>query len=191
MTNTETLTKERPSLSDANGSPNEDGFIPEELKEIEHELAESHPEVVEIIDNMPTKDRNLVLSMMTKQESFSGPLPHPSHLKGYAEVYKDAPEKIFKMTEEQQIHRQSLENRNMSLEELTRKRILGQQSAGMYLGFSLALIFLFGGFTCILMDKEGIGITVLAGVIIGLVALFISQRPNKNSPPEASIEEDE
>jgi uncharacterized membrane protein len=48
-------------------------------------------------------------SITLQQSSFRGPLPHPEHLREYADIYPDAPRIIFGMAERQSDHRQGLE----------------------------------------------------------------------------------
>ena len=186
MSNTETLTKEKLSTPIPGNEPENQSEESSGLENIEQEIAEAHPEVEKIIERLPKDERQVILTMM-KQESFSGPLPHPRHFKEYAAVYPDAPAKIFAMTEKQLEHRHSLENRRMSLEEITSKKTIRFYNTGMILGFILALCFVIGGYYCILQDKEAIGIGMIATAVGGLVAQFFFQNKksiNKTPEPE-------
>lgn len=165
------------------------------------EFVDSHPEVGSIVRKLPRHDqKTLVSSLESYSESYSGPLPHPEHLKEYANIYPEAPKVIFSMAESQQTHRMQMQVSSMN-------KYYGHNTLGLIFGFTLALIFLLGGFTCIFLDKTGVGLTVIGGVIVGLVALFIANKSNvenpktnsdnpsgskePNNPPESSESEDE
>ena len=187
MSNMETLAKEEnltkeKSATTLSGEEHEN--LSDEssgLENIEQEIAEAHPEVERIIERLPEDERQVILTMM-KQEIFSGPLPHPRHFKEYAAVYPDAPAKIFAIAEKQIEHRQNLENRRMSLEEITSKKTIRFYNTGMILGFILGFSFILGGYYCILQDKEAIGIGMIATAVGGLVAQFLFQgRKSKDS----------
>src|SRR5699024_2658926 len=131
------------------------------------QAAQTDPEVGEIIDKLEPDEVKKVDSVI-KAEAFSGPLPHPTHMREYAEIYDKSPEIIFDMAEKQQNHRHYMEKTEMN-------KILNLENLGIILGFILALFFLLGGFVLIAYDKEVYGV---AAVIIGLVTLFARKKAN-------------
>lgn len=105
----------------------------------------------------------------------SGPLPPPEILKGYAEVYPDASEKTFKWVEEQQSHRHHMEEKQMDM-------FLKQNTIGVISGVIIALAFVVGGIILIIMDKEVIGLSIMAPVIISIVDNTTKKRSHRRRP---------
>lgn len=122
---------------------------------------------------------------------FSGPLPHPEHLRQYAEVYEGAPKEIFEMARKQMEHRHEIEIRESDL----RKSIVNKSSfnnnLGVILGFILALTFVIGGLTLIAIDKAGYGFTVIAGVIVSLVSIVTIRKIGKQDSSEDENESED
>jgi|SRR5690625_2586508 len=144
------------------------------------QVAETDPEVEVIVDKLEPDEVKKVNSVI-KAEAFSGPLPHPSHLEKYAEIYDKSPEIIFDMAEKQQNHRHYMEKTEMN-------KILNMEKLGIILGFILALFFLLGGFALIAYDKEVYGVTA---VIIGLVTLFARKKSNSSEVKKENNESDD
>lgn len=144
------------------------------------QAAETDPEVEDIVDKLDPREIKKVESVI-KAEAFSGPLPHPSHVKEYADVYDKAPEIIFDMAQKQQDHRHFMQQTHI-------KKSFGMEKLGIILGFILALFFLLGGFALITYDKEIYGI---AAVIIGLVTLFVQKKSNSSEDEEDIRSDDE
>lgn len=152
-----------------------------ENDEISASVAEQS-EVQHILEKLEPEEKQLISTMI----SYSGPLPPPEYLKGYAEVYPEAPLKIFGWVEEQQNHRHEMERNHMN-------KSFRYSLFGLIGGFVLSLVFIIGGFILIMMDKEVLGISLMAPFIITLATLLITQnRKNKKSTSESnSTEEDE
>src|SRR5699024_9951498 len=91
------------------------------------------------------------------------------HLHGYAEVYPEAPEKIFRWVEEQQNHRHYMEEKHLN-------KSFRQNTIGIISGVLVALVFVIGGIVLITMDKEIYGLSVMAPVIISIVGILITQK---------------
>ena len=144
--------------------------------------AESHPTekekvetgssaVQEIINLVPEKDRDKVMSALTviRQESFAGPIPPPQVLQGYESILPGSADRILAMAESQQKHRFNMEDKAISGQVANAKR--GQIFAFIVFlvctGIGLAFAFL--------------GMKVFAGVFLSVsmvivVSLFIGGR---------------
>ena len=60
--------------------------------------------------NLPAQAKKALAQIsVTKQELFSGPMPHPDILQKYNDIVPGAAERILIMVEKQSIHRQELE----------------------------------------------------------------------------------
>ena len=137
-------------------------------------------EVQHILEKLEPDEQQLISTMI----SYSGPLPPPEYLKGYAEVYPEAPAKIFGWVEEQQSHRHEMERNHMN-------KSFRHSLFGLIGGFILSLIFIIGGFVLIMMDKEVLGISLMAPFIITLATLLITQkRKDKQSESDSKDSND-
>lgn len=142
-------------------------------------LAEHSEEVVHILEKLEPEEKELISTMI----SYSGPLPPPEYLRGYAEVMEDAPKRIFGWVEDQQAHRHSMEKEHLSNSFRIHNR-------GMLFGLIITMLFMAMGFTLIIMDKEVIGITLMAPFIITLATLIITrtrgnEREKENLPDDS------
>lgn len=142
-------------------------------------LEEVNPEVGDILDKLAPDEKRVISTMI----SYQGPLPPPHLLKGYAETYPEAPEKIFSMAESQQKHRQELEKDGL-------KKTYKYQLSGLIFGFIITLVLIIGAIVLILMDKEVIGISLLGPTFIGLVTLLVLQKRKHNSANDNDSEDE-
>jgi uncharacterized membrane protein len=139
------------------------------LEELAPELNDHS--VDEVFKNLEPEQKKIISRMF----SFSGPLPPPTILRGYAEFYPEAPEKIFSWVEEQQRHRQELENKQL---EYSYK----YQQMGLVLGSIITSFLVLGSFILILLDKEVIGLSVLTPTLVSLVSMIIhNNKKNKKT----------
>ena len=137
----------------------------------------------EIIDRkigeiVPQKQRELIVARMTSlmiSEHFSGPIPHPRHLRGYEEVAPGAAERIIGMAEKQQAHHMHMDKSVLSAE-------ISDRKLGMWLGAG-AFAFLVGCalVTALTIDSEIVPGLFLGAAAIGGVGLFIRGRQNGGS----------
>ena len=58
------------------------------------------PQLARILNTLPSSDRSILMAAI-KQESFSGPLPHPQYYEGYEKVLPGSANRILTMTESQ------------------------------------------------------------------------------------------
>lgn len=117
------------------------------------QVAESYPEVEPVLEKLNPDDKSIVERVLWA-EMFSGPLPHPSHLREYAEVHSEAPDIIFNMAQKQQEHKHHMQKTHIN-------KSFGMEKLGIILGFILAFVFLVGGFILIAIDKEVIGVATV------------------------------
>jgi uncharacterized membrane protein len=118
----------------------------------------------------PSKEKNFEI---TRQEEFSGPLPHPQILEYYDHISPGAADRILAMAEKQALHRQELE-----------KAIVQSDIANEKRGMNYALIitiFLYGmGAILILNNKELQGLITLVSTSAFLVYTFLGQKKKED-----------
>lgn len=113
------------------------------------------------------------------REEFSGPFPHPSILKGYAELDPDVPRMILNMAEEESKHRRLMES-----------RVIGWQVKAYFINniFAIVAICLLLGAGCFFMlkgyAKEGawIIIATTVSVVSVIITRTIKKGPSSKEP---------
>lgn len=131
------------------------------------------PDVAEIIEGLPTEKKAVMIRAF---ERFSGPLPHPSTLRGYEEVKEGFAERIMAMAENEQAHRHKCEDKIVSESTATSRR-------GQWLGFSIAVLFLIASIVLAILGKTVVSSILGGGTLVSLVAIFVTS--NKPSPSKA------
>jgi uncharacterized membrane protein len=99
-------------------------------------------------------------------EYYAGPVPHPSIVEGWEQVCPGAADRILRMAERQQAHRQEIE-----LDVVTSNT--KAQRRGTTYGFILAMTAVLGGIFLIHEGKEVTGIVSIIGALASLVGVFI------------------
>lgn len=67
-----------------------------------------NPELADVLERINPKERAAIINVFEtaiKQESFSGPIPHPDLLQGYENIQAGFAERVFRMAEKEQEHR--------------------------------------------------------------------------------------
>lgn len=130
------------------------------------------PEIAEVLSGLPLEKRNVVISAL-KQESFSGPLPHPRLLKEYDEIQPGFAERIVAMAEREQAHRFACDDKVVGSAVASSKR-------GQWMGYSIAIIFGAIALTLGLLGHVAVA-SIIGGLdIVALVAVFVTNRPAKS-----------
>lgn len=126
------------------------------------------PAVEKILQAAPSEKRKEIMEAITviQQESFSGPIPHPSLMAGYEHVLSGSADRILKMAELQQAHRFDLEKTSIESQQKANRQ-------GQLFGFILSLVVILGGVALLLLGMPILGVCLMAGMICILAALFI------------------
>lgn len=127
---------------------------------------EVHAELLEI--------KELKQILIQKQESFSGPIPHPEHLKKYNQIVPGSANRILKMAESDLEHIQKIQTRENIIESIA-------TVGGLIAGFIIAVIALIGSGYLIMEDHDVAGTILGGGSLTALVGIFIKGR-NTNKP---------
>jgi uncharacterized membrane protein len=115
--------------------------------------------------NIPQKvDRNLRLRAAAY--SFSGPLPPPELLAKYNDVVPNGAERIIKMAENQQAHRQDLESTVVHGNVQSEKR-------GQWMGLTISTLVLLAGFYLACIGKQVAGSTIAVADLASLAGVFV------------------
>lgn len=106
-------------------------------------------------------------------EQFSGPMPHPRHLREYDEILPGAAERILSMAERNLEHNVSMDRQVVNAEVADRK-------LGMLLGAGIFALLIFGAFAALFVSDSAIVPGLFLGTAaIGGVVAFIRGRNGK------------
>jgi uncharacterized membrane protein len=117
-------------------------------------------------DNPETQQQRSVKVSRSVSSLFSGPLPPPEVLAQYNEVLPQAAERIITMAEGQSAHRQHLEKSVVDSNIASEKR-------GQYLGFTIMMTALVGGFVLVGIGKNAYGIAAILTALGSGLATYI------------------
>lgn len=107
-----------------------------------------------------------------QQERFSGPLPHPRHLREYEDILPGAAERILAMAENTLDH-----NRAMDQRIVTDDR--DDRAIGMHYGLAAFFGALIGAGVMGALGQKEVAIAFLAATVVGAVAVFVKGRLGK------------
>lgn len=119
------------------------------------------------------RDIPSVASRITKiavSEQFSGPMPHPKHLREYDQILPGAAERILSMAERNLDHNMQSNRTALEAEIDDRKR-------GMYFGFFSLVFLIGGGFGSLFVTDNPIVPGIFLGTAaLGAVGMFVRGR---------------
>lgn len=140
----------------------DDGTSDSEVEELSHEIL-SRPQVL-----LHAMDRPEIQQIIIAHEAFSGPYPHPKHLKGYEEILPGSAERIFNMTEAEMKHRHKMEEKVLD-------SAVGRDARGQILGVVSTLAALGAATYLSMNDHDGVAITII-GVIVAVTGIFVLRK---------------
>lgn len=130
------------------------------------------PQVAQILESLPPEKRDVILAAI-KQESYSGPLPHPDFYEGYEKVLPGSANRILTMTETQVQHRVNIEGQIVN-------RTLTQKSWGMVIGGILTIIILAAVVFLGINGHDILAGTLGTTTIIGVIVVYVlGQKPGE------------
>lgn len=126
----------------------------------------------------------------SRTESFSGPLPHPSILKGYNELVPDAAERILKAFEKQNEHREFIEKETNKANIKLAWANTGERYAGLVLGFVIACIILCLIYILAMKGHEAIAGILASATLVAVVGLFLNKNNEANNKQDDNLPEE-
>lgn len=118
--------------------------------------------------DLPTVARKITAIAVSEQ--FSGPMPHPKHLREYDEILPGSAERILSMAEKNLDH-------NIAMNSMALGAEIDDAKRGMLLGAALFAMLILGAFLSLFItDSEIIPGIFLGAAVIGGVGAFIRGR---------------
>ena len=116
---------------------------------------------------------NRVYTMLVS-ERFSGPMPHPRHLREYEDILPGSAERILSMAERSLDH-------NATMEETALTAAIDDRKRGMRYGLAAFIASLVTASALAYFGQTPVAIAVLSTAVLGAVAAFINGRLNKQN----------
>lgn len=117
----------------------------------------------------PEKVRALVVGIVQRHVSHSGPLPSAEQFQGYEQACLGSANRILVMAEKEQAHRHSWEDSQLAFEH-------GYAKTGLWMGLAVALVLVGGAVVTALTGHSDVAIALVAASAIGMVAKFVESR---------------
>ncbi|MFC1596315.1 DUF2335 domain-containing protein [Planctomycetota bacterium] len=99
-------------------------------------------------------------------ESFAGPVPPPSILKGYEDLVPGSAAQILSQAGSQTEHR-------ISIERMVIESDIGRSRAGILYGFLLSLMAIGGGCVLVGLGHDTAGATIATAAVASLAGVFV------------------
>jgi uncharacterized membrane protein len=160
-------TESSPPVVDGN-EPAVAGAVPAYREPITEKIQTEIETSDETNGELVRKVAGVVLSIV-REDSFSGPLPHPKHLAEYDRVLPGAANRIIAMAEKEQEHRHQWEDRSLKFD-------FSYSILGIILGFLIALALLILAYVSSQSGHPTVSMAFLAASTVGMVASFINGR---------------
>ena len=151
---------------------------------------ETYPQkIVEVIEPIINSDQlsnekkveQIVGIIGITHESFRGPIPHPQILKGYQEIVTDAPERIIRMAEKEQMHRQSVENEMLAQTRFAMEQNVKNNKRTQIIAVLLLIMLIGIGTLLTWVGEAVVGGIIFGTTIIGIASIFITGTLQKES----------
>lgn len=130
-------------------------------------------EIAKRIGSLLPRDQRLqVVAQVTslvKEESFSGPIPHPRHLAQYEEILPGSAATLIGMAKSDLEHAQAMQKRALEAD-------IADMKEGRRLGFAALVILMLGSIVCGAMGQETIALALLGATVVGTISQLVKGR---------------
>jgi uncharacterized membrane protein len=114
-------------------------------------------------------EKVLVGKTISQQSIFFGPMPHPDEMRGYYEIDQTFPDRLLKIVEKEQDHRQKIEL-------IVVGKQFNERRLGQIFGLSIGIVAIIAGVYTAVNGAQIAGSIIGGGGITGLVAVFVVGR---------------
>lgn len=158
-------------------APSVNGSAPSVLEQ------EASPQIEVLPPDNLSSNKQVVASA-----SFSGPLPHPSILKGYNQLVPDAAERILKAFEQQNAHREKVEMAVNKANIRLAYADMVERFLGMILAFVIGLVILHYCYALALSGHDWVAGALATTTLAAVIGLFLRMQSAKPAEPIKSEE---
>lgn len=135
------------------------------------EQKSANPETIQA-EEIEAKLERIEQIIIQREESFSGPLPHPEHFKKYNQILPGSGNRLLKMAEDDLAHIHKMKQQQASIEKIA-------TIGGLFTGWSIAIVALVGSGYLILNGHDIAGAVLGTGSLASLVGVFVYGRKSK------------
>jgi uncharacterized membrane protein len=122
------------------------------------------------------------MMQVSRQYSFSGPIPPPEVLEKYNQALPGSAERILAMAEQQSRHRQAIESRVIDSN-------IFVQKLGPFLGFIVAMTAVGGGVYLMVKGNNGYGLAAVITALASLAGVFIYGKQQQKKELESKAQD--
>lgn len=126
------------------------------------------------------------LGTLSASFQFTGPLPPPGILEQYERIQPGTADRIIKMAEAEQRHRQTMQEKLIDCQVLDVKQARFERRLGQFFGFGIGVVSILAGSVTAVMGAPIAGGLIGSTGVIGLVSVFVTGRrslPKDQNPP--------
>lgn len=113
--------------------------------------------------------------LIKREESFSGPLPHPEHFKKYNQIVPGSANRLLKMAEDDLAHIHLIQKKQINIEAFA-------VISGLIVAAIISLVAIIGSGYLIMQGHDIAGAILGSGSLASLVSVFIYGKKSQNSP---------
>jgi len=147
----------------------------ERVNGVDNGLSEIAPELEAELRELPAEVGHKVRSIVA-QATFSGPIPHPSHLDKYESILPGSADRLISLAEKQSAHRQAIEMKLVDAEIDDHKAERTERRIGQWLGFGIGTFTVAAGAIVAGIGQPWAGGFIGTAGVAGLVSVFVLGR---------------
>ena len=157
-----------------------------ELEALASELAsEEEEETLEHLKKLPREEQREIARLLIQQETFSGPIPHPSILKGFEEVAPGTAVKVIQNALDESEHRRDMDRQAITYTARDSKM-------GVLSGLSVAMLGIAAGVLTIYLTDGSVtgvvsGTVISGGTLLGMVRVFVIGKQSSDDNEGSNI----
>lgn len=143
------------------------------------ETLDAKPEVANALEGLEPEMRSeltQIVKTAVREESFSGPIPHPDILRGYEGITAGFAERIVRMAEKEQDHRFNCENHQMECDKAIIANAANESKRGQNYAFIIAILFLIGAVVLGLLGHDDLAKILGGGTLVSIVSVLVIER---------------
>lgn len=166
-------------MSEQQPAPAPDGKLAKKSAEDLGEVKANTPDLDRLLGNLDSKQKAELIQVVEtaiKQESFSGPIPHPELLRGYEGIKAGFAERIVSMAEKEQGHRFDRENHQFECDKEIIANTASESKRGQYFALIIAVLFLVGSVILALHGHDTVAGILGGGTLVSIVTVLITGR---------------
>lgn len=157
-----------------------------ELEALATELvSEEEEDTLEQLKKLPRAEQREIAKLLIQQETFSGPIPHPSILKGFEEVAPGTAVKVIQNALDESEHRRDMDRQAITYTARDSKM-------GVLSGLAIGILGIAAGVLIIYITDGSVsgvfsGTALSGGTLLGMVKVFVLGKQSSDNNESNNI----